>query len=73
MKNKIVFKDMTDAELDSKVAEFKKEKFNYSAQAKAGQIENPAKFKELRRNIARVLTEKRRRELAAAAEAPAAN
>ncbi len=71
MKNKIVFQDMTDAELDSRIAEFKKEKFNYRAQAKAGQIENPAKFKELRRNIARVLTEKR--ELAAAAAAPAAN
>ncbi|MBO7147826.1 MAG: 50S ribosomal protein L29 [Lentisphaeria bacterium] len=71
--SKLTLKDMTDAELDSKVAEFKKEKFNYRAQAKAGQIENPAKFKELRRNIARVLTEKRRRELAAAAEAPAAN
>ena len=71
MKNKIVFKDMTDAELDSKIAEFKKESFNYRAQAIAGQIENPAKFKELRKNVARVLTEKRRRELAAAA--PAAN
>ena len=71
MKNKISFKDMTDAELDSKIAEFKKESFNYRAQAKAGQIENPAKFKELRKNVARVLTEKRRRELAAAA--PAAN
>ena len=44
MKNKISFKDMTDAELDSRIAEFKKEKFNYRAQAKAGQIENPAKF-----------------------------
>ncbi|MBE6371750.1 MAG: 50S ribosomal protein L29 [Lentisphaerae bacterium] len=73
MKNKISFKDMTDAELDSRIAEFKKEKFNYRAQAKAGQIENPAKFKELRRNIARILTEKKRRELAAAAAAPAAN
>ena len=53
MKNKIVFQDMTDAELDSRIAEFKKEKFNYRAQAKAGQIENPAKFKELRRKTQR--------------------
>lgn len=74
MKHKMVVRDMTDAELDQQIAGFKKEQFNYRAQAKAGQIENPAKFQELRRNIARVLTEKRRRELAAAsAPAPAKN
>ena len=39
MKMKL-FKDMTDAELDSKIAELRKEKFNTRAQAKSGQNEN---------------------------------
>lgn len=73
MKNKKSFKELTDAELDNQVAEFKKEKFNFRAQSKAGQNENPAKMKELRKNIARVLTEKRRRALTAESAAPASN
>ena len=73
MKNKKSLKELTVAELDNQVAEFKKEKFNFRAQTKAGQNENPAKMKELRRNIARALTEKRRRALTVESVAPAAN
>lgn len=60
------FKDMTEAELDSKVAELRKEKFNSRAQAKSGQNENPAKMKGLRKDIARALTEKKIRSVASA-------
>ncbi len=65
MKMKL-FKDMTDAELDSKIAELRKEKFNTRAQAKSGQNENPAKMKGLRRDLARALTEKQIRSAAPA-------
>lgn len=58
MKMKL-FKDMTDAELDSKIAELRKEKFNTRAQAKSGQNENPAKMKGLRKDLARALTERK--------------
>lgn len=66
MKKKIMFKEMTDAELDNQIGEMRKEKFNLGAQAKSGQLENPAKLKQLRRNIARALTEKQVRNAKAA-------
>ena len=61
-----MFKDMTDAELDSKIAELRKEKFSAYAQAKSGQNENPAKMKGLRKDLARALTEKTIRSAASA-------
>lgn len=57
MKNKMNFKELSDAELVNKVEELRKEKFNARAQAKAGQNENPVKIRTIRRNIARALTE----------------
>ncbi len=59
---KKVFKEMTDEELANQAEELRKEKFNLRAQAKSGQLENPAKMKQTRRDLARVLTEIKARE-----------
>ena len=52
------FKDLTDEELDRQIEDFRKEKFNLRAQSRRGQLENPAKMKQTRRDLARALTEK---------------
>ena len=65
MKMKL-FKDMTDAELDSKIAELRKEKYNTRAQHKNGHNDNPAKMEGLRKDLARALTEKKIRSAAPA-------
>ena len=53
------FKDLTDEELNRQIEDFRKEKFNLRAQSKRGQLENPAKIKQTRRDLARALTEKK--------------
>ena len=57
-----MFKEMTAEELVNQAEELRKEKFNLRAQAKSGQLENPANMKQTRRDLARVLTEIRARE-----------
>jgi large subunit ribosomal protein L29 len=47
---------LTDVELDGKVNELKQELFNLRFQFVAGRVENPAKIKQTRREIARVKT-----------------
>ena len=47
--------EMTDAELNHQLDEFRKERLNLKIQSKTGQLENPAKFKQVRRDIARIL------------------
>ena len=47
---------LTNEELDEKVKELKNELFNLRFQFVAGRIENPAKIKQARREIARVKT-----------------
>jgi len=61
-------RELTDAELDHQLDELRKDKFKLQAQSRAGQLENPAKVQGVRRDIARLLTDKRRRETAAAAK-----
>jgi len=58
--------ELTDAELDHQIDELRKDKFKLRMQAKTGQLENPAKVKGIRRDIAKLLTDKRRRTAAAA-------
>ncbi len=65
MKMKMI-KEMTEAELDHQIDECRKDKFKLRIQAKTGQLENPAKVKGVRQDIARLLTEKKLREMAAA-------
>jgi large subunit ribosomal protein L29 len=49
-------KEMTMAELEQQLADIKKEQFNLQIQQVAGQLENPARIKELRRTVARIRT-----------------
>lgn len=49
-------KEMTMEELDQKLAEITKEQFNLQLQHVSGQLENPARVKELRRTVARIKT-----------------
>jgi len=49
-------KEMTVEELDSQLTEIKQEQFNLKLQQVSGQLENPARIKELRRSVARIKT-----------------
>jgi large subunit ribosomal protein L29 len=48
--------EMTIEELDAQLAGIKKEQFNLKLQQVSGQLENPARIKELRRTVARIHT-----------------
>jgi large subunit ribosomal protein L29 len=49
-------KEMTMEELDQQLVDIKKEQFNLKLQQVSGQLENPARMKELRRTVARIKT-----------------
>ena len=49
-------KEMTMEELDQQLLDIKKEQFNLQLQQVSGQLENPARVKELRRTVARIKT-----------------
>jgi len=49
-------REMTVAERDNLLKELEKEQFNLAIQAKTGQLENSARRRQVRRDIARVLT-----------------
>ena len=50
-------REMTDVELGAKLAEMRREKLNLKIQSRTGQLEKSARIRELRRDIARILTE----------------
>ena len=56
MNNKDI-REMTDAELTAKVADLQREKLNLKIQSRTGQLEKTARVREVRRDIARCLTE----------------
>jgi large subunit ribosomal protein L29 len=58
----------TDDELTDQLADLQKEQFNLRFQAASGQLENTARVKEVRRDIARIKTliNERRRAASAA-------
>ena len=58
-------KVMTSEELVAKLAELKSELFNLRFRMASGQLENPISIRTCKRNIARVNTEIRARELKA--------
>ena len=62
MKAKQYF-ELTGEELDSKLYELKSELFNLRFQLATGQIQNPMVIRQCRRNIARVKTIIRNREI----------
>jgi large subunit ribosomal protein L29 len=49
-------REMTMEELDSQLQDIKKEQFNLKLQQVSGQLENPARIKDLRRTVARIRT-----------------
>ena len=56
-------RDMTDDELDKRMAETRRELFNLRFQASTGALENSARLRLARREIQRILTIKHEREL----------
>lgn len=50
------FKDMTLDQLDDELVKLKKEQFNLRFQAASGQLENTARVRVVRRDIARVMS-----------------
>ena len=59
---------LNDVELSEQHDELKEELFNLRFQLATGQLDNPTLLKQARRDIARVLTVQREREIAAARE-----
>ncbi|HVM13294.1 MAG TPA: 50S ribosomal protein L29 [Egibacteraceae bacterium] len=59
-------RELSDAELVEKFEEHKEELFNLRFRMATGQLDNFRRLKEVRHDIARVLTVQRERELAAA-------
>ena len=57
-------REMTEDELNTELDKMKKELFNLRFQHVTGQLENPVKMRELNRQIARVKTIIREKELA---------
>jgi len=59
----------TDDQLAEQLGELKREAFNLRFQAATGQLEKPARVRQVRRNIARIKTAQTQRAAAAAAKA----
>ena len=59
--NKI--REMTDVELNAELDKMKQELFSLRFQHVTGQLENPVKMREVKRNIARVKTIIREKEI----------
>jgi len=57
-------RELTDEEILKQVSDFKEELFNLRFQMVTGQVNNPGKLKEIKKNIARCKTVLRQREIA---------
>lgn len=64
-------RELPDDELRQKLAEGKEELFNLRFQIVTGQLDNPRRIKQVKQEIARVLTVLREREIALARETEA--
>ena len=49
-------RDLTEDQLEDELAKLKKEQFNLRFQRATGQLENTSRVREIRRNIARIMT-----------------
>lgn len=49
-------REQTDGELEKRLADLREELFNLRFQHATGQLENPIRLRDVRRDIARVLT-----------------
>lgn len=61
--NNSEIRDLNQAELAEKYREAKEDLFNLRFQHATGQLDNPMKLREARKNIARILTARRELEL----------
>ena len=59
------FRDLTIEELSDKHRQFKEELFNLRFQMATSQLDNTARVKQVKKDIARIQTEMRARELSA--------
>jgi large subunit ribosomal protein L29 len=64
-------RDLQDEELETRLAEAKAELFNLRFQHVTGQLDNYARLVQVKRDVARILTLLREREIAAAEAAEA--
>jgi|LakMenEpi03Aug12_release.lakeMendotaPanAssembly.Ray.scaffolds.fasta_scaffold04109_13 large subunit ribosomal protein L29 len=60
------YRDLGDAELYTQLADAKQELFNLRFQNVTGQLDNPTRISQAKRQVARLFTEIRAREIAAA-------
>ena len=58
-------RELSAAELDTKLADLKEELFNLRFQMATGQCENPMKIRDVKKSISRINTIQRERELKA--------
>ncbi len=58
-------RDMSEDELAEQLSEAKEELFNLRFQLVTGQLDNPMRIKQMRKQVARILTVMRERELEA--------
>lgn len=56
---------LSETELDTKLAELKQELFNLRFQLAVNQLDNPTRIKVVKKDIARIKTIQRQREIAA--------
>ena len=56
---------LTESELDTKLAELKQELFNLRFQLAVNQLDNPTRIKAVKKDIARIKTIQRQRQLTA--------
>ena len=56
-------RELTDQELDKQLEDSRRELLNLRIQQANGSIENPARLPQIRRDIARILTETRMRKI----------
>jgi len=56
---------MTPDQLDDELTNLRREQFNLRFQRATGQLENPARFRQIRRDIARIQTIAREKRVAA--------
>lgn len=56
-------RNLTTAEIEQKIAGFKEELFNLRFQLATGQLDNPTRIRDVRKDIARAKTVLREREL----------
>ncbi|GIP19539.1 50S ribosomal protein L29 [Paenibacillus montaniterrae] len=57
------FRNLTSAEIEKQIADFKEELFNLRFQLATGQLDNPTRIRDVRKEIARAKTVLREREL----------